>query len=126
MSVGKKSCRLEIFFFGWGKKMSIRKKIVGWNFFCWLGKKNSVRKNVGWKISPAIPGNVRTFPGMQDRKTAGVEKKPLGPRPRENKNVCRKKNRRLEFRFCRLGGKNVGWQKIHHSSVGVFFLRSGV
>ena len=39
-------------------------------FFCLVGKKVSVGKR---------PENVRTFPGMQDRKTAEVEKNPLGP-----------------------------------------------
>ena len=70
LSVGEKKCPLE------------KKKLVGWRiFFCRLGKKMSVgkklslEKEIGWRISPAIPGNVRTFPGMQDRKTAEAEKK---------------------------------------------------
>ena len=47
-----------------------------------MGKKKCPleKKIIGWKISPALPVNVRTFPGMQDRKTAEAEKKPLGPR----------------------------------------------
>ena len=47
--------------------LSVGKKTVGWN------------KIVGWKISLAISGNVRTFPRMQDRKTAEAEKNT--PRP---------------------------------------------
>ena len=61
----------------------------------------SVGKNFGWKISPAIPGNVRTFPGMQDRKTADAGENPLGPRGKTN--VRCKKN----FVGWK---KNVGWK----------------
>ena len=67
--------------------MSVGKKNLVWNFLS-VGEKNvgwkkhfvGWKKNVRWKISPAIPGNVRTFPGMRDRKTAEAETKPLGPR----------------------------------------------
>ena len=46
----------------------------------WSEKNLSFGKSdVGWRISPAIPGNVRTFPGMPDRKTAEAGQKPLGP-----------------------------------------------
>ena len=38
--------------------MLVGKEIIGW------------KKNISWRISPAQNGNVRTFPGMQDRKTA--------------------------------------------------------
>ena len=63
----------------------LEKRIVGWNFFLLVGEKCRLKKNVGWKkkvgwkISPAIPGNVRTFPGMQDQKTAEAEKNALRP-----------------------------------------------
>ena len=61
---GKKIRRLPIFFVvGWGKKHRLEEK-----------------KFVGWKIPPPIPGNARTFPRMQDRKTAQAEKNPLGPK----------------------------------------------
>ena len=82
----------------WGKKNVGWQKIVSWE------KKCRLEKNVGWKISPAISGNVRTFPGMQDRKTAEGGKKPLGPMG--EKKVRQKKNCRLEiYFFCRLGKK---------------------
>ena len=59
----------------------------------WKKKLSVGKKNVGWRISPAIPGNVRTFPGMQDRKTAEAEKNPLGPRGKKmsvgTKTICR-------------------------------------
>ena len=69
MSVGtKKNCRLEkSTFCRLGEKKFRWKKIVSW------------KKNVRWRIYPAIPGNVRTFPEKQDRKTAEAGKNPLGP-----------------------------------------------
>ena len=66
-----------------------------------------LKKNVGGRISPAIPGNVRTFPGMLDRKTAEVGKNPLGPigwGGGGGKFV-------IWIFFGRLGGQNVGWKK---------------
>ena len=66
---------------------------------CWLEKKLSVGNffSVGEKN-----GNVRTFPGMQDRKTAEAGKNALGPIGRGKK---------VEIFFCQLVEKNVGWKK---------------
>ena len=54
------------------------------NYFCWLEKKCRLE-------------NFRTFPEMQDRKTAEAEKKPLGPGGRGGKKLS-------------VGEKNVGWR----------------
>ena len=84
MSVG-------IFFVSWGEKISVGKKFG--------------RKFVGLKKKcPAIPRNVRTFPGMQDGKTAEAEKKPLGPRG-EKKRPLQKKKLSVGILFGRLGKK---------------------
>ena len=59
--------------------MLVGKKILGW------------KKNVGRKISPAIPKNVQTFPGLQDQRRKTRKKKILGPRLRDKKMYVEKK-----------------------------------
>ena len=70
------------------------------------------KRNVAWGISPAKNGNVRTFPGMQDRKTAEAGKNALGPIGAEKIIVG------WQFIFlsvgqkkCRLEKKNASGQK---------------
>ena len=76
-----------------------------------VGKKSLVGKKIGWKI----PGNVRTLPGMQDRKTAEAEKTPLGPRGEKNNFVG------WEFFFVGWGKKVFGGKKCQRSETVVYW-----
>ena len=82
----------------------LRKTNVGWKNNLSVGK-----KNVGGRISPAIPRNVRIFPGMQDRKRAEAGKNPLGPIGGEKRLSFGKQKFLVGWeRELLVGGKNVG------------------
>ena len=105
--------------------MSVGKKKLVWNFLS-VGEKNvgwkkhfvGWKKNVRWKISPAVPGNVRTLPGMQDRKTSEAGKTPWALV--EKKNVCWKKKLLVGNFFLSVGEKKCWLEK--KISVGKFHL----
>ena len=93
------------------KSLSFGKKkfFVGWKNKMLVGKKTCrLKKKVGWRISPAKSGNVRTFPGMQDRKTAEAGKNALGPIGGKRKIFFCHLEKKV---FYRLEKQNVGWKK---------------